>query len=155
MTRRLDMVFDSLDQLEAYIPVLPALRVVADVMDHDDVYDKECGTYGTYDDKVSYTVSEYRTSVGGRQFEFHKGHSCVQIVLKGQELMSTTWRELKSQCDNFNEASDIGFTDAEPVTVLQATQGRFALFLPGELHKTGVAFGEPSIVKKVTFKVVD
>lgn len=149
------MVFDSLDQLEMYIPILPALRVVADVMDHDDVYDKECGTYSTYDDKVSYVVSEYKTSVGGRQFEFHKDHSCVQIVLKGQELMSTTWRELKSQCENFNATSDIGFTDAEPISVLQATQGRFAVFFPGELHKTGVAFGEPSIVKKVCFRIQD
>lgn len=149
------MIFDSLDQLELYVPVLPALRVVASVMDHDDVYEKECGTYCTYDEKVSYVVSEYRTSAGGKQFEFHKKHTCVQIVLKGQELMSTTWRELKNQCENFNNSSDIGFTDAEPISVLQATQGRFAVFFPGELHKTGVSFGEPSLVKKVCFRIED
>jgi len=147
------MIFDSLDQLEMYIPLLPALRVVADVMDHDNVYDKECGTYSTYDGNVSYVVSEYRTSSGGKQFEFHKNHSYVQIVLCGQELMSTTWRELKGQCDHFNASSDVGFTDAEPISVLQATQGRFAVFFSGELYKTGVALGEPALVKKVTFKI--
>ena len=149
------MIFDSLDQLEMYIPILPALRVVADVMDHDNVYDKECGTYSTYDDNVSYVVSEYRTSVGGKQFEFHKNHSIVQIVLSGQELMSTTWRELKGQCDNFNSSSDIGFTDAEPISVFQAMQGRFAVFFPGELYKTGVALGESATVKKVCFKICE
>ena len=148
------MIFDTLDQLEMYIPLLPALRVVADVMDHDDVYDKEPGTYSTYDKKVSYTVMEYRTSQS-RQFEFHKDHTSVQIVLKGQELMSTTWRELKRQCENFNSTSDVGFLDAEPISVLQATQGRFAVFFPGEPYKAGVSYGEPAVVKKVIFKVLD
>ena len=148
------MVFDTLDQLEMYIPLLPALRVVADVMDHDDVYEKEPGTYSTYDPKVSYTVMEYKTSQSS-QFEFHNEHTSVQIVLKGQELMSTTWRELKRQCQNFNKASDIGFLDAEPISVLQATQGRFAVFFPGEPYKAGVSYGEPSIVKKAIFKVLD
>lgn len=148
------MIFDTLDQLEMYIPLLPALRVVADVMDHDDVYDKEPGTYSTYDKKVSYTVMEYRTSQS-RQFEFHKDHTSVQIVLKGQELMSTTWRELKRQCENFNSTSDVGFLDAEPISVLQATQGRFSVFFPGEPYKAGVSYGEPAVVKKVIFKVLD
>ena len=148
------MIFDTLDQLEMYIPVLPAPRVIADVMDHDDVYEKAPGNYSTYDAKVSYTVMEYRT-LEGRQFEFHKNHTSVQIVLKGQELMSTTWRELKRQCEHFNDASDVGFLDAEPISVLQATQGRFAVFFPGEPHKTGVSYGEPAIVKKVVFKVLD
>ncbi len=148
------MIFDTLDQLEMYIPLLPALRVIADVMDHDDVYDKEPGTYTTYDSKVSYTVMEYKTSLS-RQFEFHKAHTSVQIVLKGQELMSTTWRELKQQCNTFNAAADVGFLDAEPISVLQATQGRFAIFFPGEPHKTGVSYDSPAIVKKVVFKVLD
>ncbi len=148
------MIFDTLDQLEMYIPLLPALRVVADVMDHDDVYEKEPGTYSTYDKKVSYTVMEYRTSQS-RQFEFHKDHTSVQIVLKGQELMSTTWRELKRQCENFNSTSDVGFLDAEPISVLQATQGRFSVFFPGEPYKAGVSYGEPAVVKKVIFKVLD
>ena len=34
------MVFDTLSQLEMYIPVLPAIRLIADIMDHDDLYEK-------------------------------------------------------------------------------------------------------------------
>lgn len=149
------MVFDTLDQLEMYIPVVPKLRLIADIMDHDDLYEKECGSYTTKDPDVTYTISQYMTTSGGKQFEFHKDHTDVQIVLKGQELMSTTWRELKNQCETFDAKGDVGFFQAEPTTVLQATQGRFAVFFPGEPHKSGISAGEVSPVKKVVFKVLD
>ena len=149
------MVFDSLDQLEMYIPILPALRLIADIMDHDDLYEMECGSYKSKDSKVSYTISEYKTSASDKPFEFRKDLSEVHIVLKGQELMSTSWRELKRQSETYDAKNDIGFFQAEPVSVLHATQGRVAIFFPGEPHKTGVSVGESSIVKKVVFKVAD
>lgn len=147
------MVFDSLDQLEMYIPVLPALRLIADIMDHDDLYEMDCGSYKSKDPNVTYTVSEYFTSAAERPFEYRKDHSEVHIVLKGQELMSNTWRELKLQSQSYDQKNDIGFLQAEPLTVLQAAQGRFAIFFPGEPHKTGVSMGEAAVVKKVVFKV--
>ena len=149
------MVFDTLDQLEMYIPLLPAIRVIADTMDHDELYDKAPGKYTTRDSKVTYTISEYMTSTADKPFEFHKDHSDVMIILSGQELMSTSWRELKSQSQAFDSRADVGFFQADPITVLQASQGRFAIFFPGEPHKSGVALGEPSLVKKVVFKVED
>ncbi|MBQ3728563.1 MAG: YhcH/YjgK/YiaL family protein [Spirochaetales bacterium] len=149
------MVFDTLDQLEMYIPLLPAIRVIADTMDHDELYDKAPGKYTTRDSKVTYTISEYMTSTADKPFEFHKDHSDVMIILSGQELMSTSWRELKSQSQAFDSKVDVGFFQADPITVLQASQGRFAIFFPGEPHKSGVALGEPSLVKKVVFKVED
>ena len=149
------MVFDTLDQLEMYIPILPALRLVADIMDHDDLYEMQCGSYKSKNSKVTYTISEYVTSAVDKPFEFRKDLSEVHIVLKGQELMSTTWRELKNQSESYDAKNDIGFFQAAPVSVLQATQGRFAVFFPGEPHKTGVCAGEPAVVKKVVFKVQD
>jgi len=149
------MVFDTLDQLEMYIPLLPAIRVVADTMDHDELYDKAPGKYSTRDPKVTYTIYEYMTSAADKPFEYHREHSDVMIVLSGQELMSTSWRELKNQSQAFDAKADVGFFQAEPVTVLQAAQGRFAIFFPGEPHKSGIAAGEPSLVKKVVFKIED
>jgi len=149
------MVFDTLDQLEMYIPLLPAIRVVADTMDHDELYDKAPGKYSTRDPKVTYTIYEYMTSAAYKPFEYHLEHSDVMIVLSGQELMSTSWRELKNQSQAFDSKADVGFFQAEPVIVLQAAQGRFAIFFPGEPHKSGIAAGEPSLVKKVVFKIED
>ena len=149
------MIFDTLDQLEMYIPLLPAIRLIADIMDHDDLYDAACGSYRTKDSKVTYRISEYTTSSADKPFEYHKDHTDVMIILSGQELMSTSWRELKSQSITYDEKTDTGFFQAEPVSVLQAAQGRFAVFFPGEPHKSGVSSGEPSLVKKVVFKVED
>ncbi len=149
------MVFDTLDQLEMYIPILPAIRVIADTLDHDELYDKPAGSYTTRDPKVTYKIIEYMTSSADKPFEFHKDHSDVMVVLSGQELMSTSWRELKKQCETFDSKKDVGFFQAEPISVLQAAQGRFAIFFPGEPHKSGVAVGEPAPVKKVVFKVED
>ena len=149
------MVFDTLSQLEMYIPLLPAIRLIADIMDHDDLYEKAPGSYKTKDPKVTYKILEYMTSDAERPFEYHKEHSDLMVLLKGQELMSTSWRELKTQSLSYDEKLDTGFFNAEPISVLQATQGRFAIFFPGEPHKSGVASGEPCLVKKVVFKVED
>ena len=147
------MVFDTLDQLEMYIPVLPSIRLIADIMDHDDLYELPCGVYKTKDEKVSYTISEYMTSASDRPFEYHTDSSILMIVLKGQELLSTSWREMKKESLSYDKTKGTGFFQGEPISVLQATQGRFAIFFPGEPFKSGVALGESSMVKKVVFRV--
>ena len=149
------MIFDTLDQMEMYIPVLPALRVIADTMDHDELYDKAPGKYPTRDPKVTYTISEYMSGTADKPFEYHLEHTDVMVVLSGQELLSTTWRELKNQSESYDRKADVGFFQADPVSVLHAAQGRFAVFFPGEPHKSAVAVGEPSPVKKAVFKVED
>ncbi len=149
------MIFDTLENLEMYSPLVDKIKVVADTMDHDDVYDKAPGKYTTRDPKVSYTVYSYVTSSADKPFEFHKKHTDVIIVLSGQELMSSSWRELQRNCNSFDEVNDTGFFVGEPISVLQAAQGRFSVFFPGEPHKSGVALGEPSLVKKVVFKIED
>ena len=149
------MIFDTLENLELYFPLIDKLEVIADTMDHDDVYDKEPGSYTTRDSKVTYEVKSYITSEADKPFEFHKLHTDVHIVLSGQELLSTSWRELQRNCTAFDEKNDFGLFTAEPITVLQGAQGRFAVFFPGEPHKSGIAAGEPGIVKKVVFKISD
>lgn len=150
------MVFDNLDNLEMYIPVLPALRQIIDIMDHDDLYEKKNGHYETKNPKVSYNIMSYDTKSTDAPFEFHKKNTDVQIVLFGKELLSTSWRELKSISEPYNEKDDYCLVhDIEPISALEGIPGRFAIFFPGELHKAGVISGEVSHVKKVVFKVLD
>lgn len=147
------MIFDSLSQLEMYIPLLPEIRLIVDILDHDNLYDMPCGTRTTRDKRVTYTITEGPTTTTDRPFEYHKHHTDVIIILHGQELLSTSWRELQIQAESFDTATDTGFFVAEPLSVLQAAQGRFAIFFPGEPHKSNIAIGEPSIVKKVLFQI--
>jgi len=147
------MIFDTLENLEMYIPVLPQLKAIAGAMDHDNIYDLGPGKYKTPDEKVTYEVCEYTSSKSDKPFVFHKNTTVVEIVLSGVELMSTTWRELKDQADVYDKKTDTGVFPCEPVTVLQASQGRFAVFFAGEPYKSGISYAEPVSVKKVIFKV--
>lgn len=149
------MLFDTLDNLELYVPVLPKLKKVIEIMDRSLPYDAEPGSYSTDDPDVRYVVSAYMTSFEPKKFESHRKETDVQIVLEGQELMALTWRELADQASPYDPDNDCVFLDGEPTVVIQATQGRFVVFLPGEPHKPGVALGEPSAVKKVVFKIKD
>lgn len=147
------MVFDTLENMEMYIPLTAKLRTVIDAMDHDDVYNLPRGKYKTPDPDVSYEVATYTTSVADIPFEFHKKTTIVQVVLDGSELVSTTWRELKDQTQVFDDKNDTGFFVAEPISVFTACKGRFSVFFPGEPFKSGVACGNPENIRKVTFRI--
>ena len=150
------MIFDTLENLEMYTPVIPHLDAVIKAMDHDDIYDREVGSYRTLDPKVVYNVSETVTTNADKPFEFHKNHTDVQIVLSGNELMSTSWRELQREASSYDKEKDMGLVDkGEALSVILASQGRFVVFFPGELHKCAVANGEECKVKKVIFKIED
>ena len=149
------MIFDTLENLELYIPVLPALKTIAGAMDHDDVYDLPCGKYTTPDPNVTYEISEYTAAAVDRPYEFHKNHTTVEIDLGGNELVSSSWRELKDQAQAFDSKKDVGFFTGEPLSVFQAAQGRFLVFFPGEAFKSGIAASDREKVKKVVFSVFE
>lgn len=149
------MIFDTLENLELYVPILPQLKTIAEAMDHDNVYDLPAGHYKTPDSNVIYDIYEYDTSTSEKPFEFHKNHTIVQIVLSGNELMSTSWRELKNDAIGYDSKTDAGFFTAEPLSAIQASQGRFLVFFPGEPFKTGIAVAREEKVKKIIFSVLE
>lgn len=150
------MLCDSLEHLELYYPLVPRLQTVVEVMDKGDVYDMEPGAYQTKDPRVRYLISSYETDAKDHPYEIHRRTTDVVIMLSGEELMSVSWREAVKEADTpYNKEEDVQYTTGEPITVWHAAQGRFAIFLPGEPHKEGVAIGLPSKVKKVVFKIYD
>lgn len=149
------MIFDTLSNLELYVPVVPQLRTVIEAMDHDNVYDLPKGHYTTPDPAVTYDVVEIVGTDAKVPFHFHKHKTIIEIVLSGKELQSTSWREMCHQCDVYNKNTDIGLFNAEPISALQGAQGRFAVFLSGEPYKTGVSDGSEEIIRKAVFSVVE
>ena len=108
------------------------------------------------DPRVRYLISSYETDAKDHPYEIHRRTTDVVIMLSGEELMSVSWREAVKEADTpYNKEEDVQYTTGEPITVWHAAQGRFAIFLPGEPHKEGVAIGLPSKVKKVVFKIYD
>ncbi len=147
------MLFDTLDNLEMYVPALPKLRKVIEILDRGMPYEQEVGRYTTDDPDVTYTISSYMTSLEPKQFESHRVNTDVQIILEGQELMALTWREMADGGSGYDPKTDNSFCDGEPTVVINGAVGRFVVFFPGEPHKCCVAVGEPSLVRKVVFKI--
>lgn len=150
------MIFDNLDKLEMYLPFLPKLQKVIEILDRGDIYEQENGRYTTDDPDVRYVIMSYETTTEPGPFEIHRVETDVQIVLAGSELLAMTWRELASTAGEYDEKKDAALFDGgEPTVVLNGIPGRFVVFFPGEPHKAQVSAGEKSTVKKVVFKLKD
>lgn len=148
------MVFDNLEKMEMYLPVLPKLQKVIDILDRGEVYEQADGHYTTDDPDVRYFISSYETTTAPGPFEIHKRDTDVQIVLSGKELLALTWRELASTAGAYDEKKDAAFFEGgDPTIVIEGIPGRFVVFLPGEPHKACVAAGEPATVRKLVFKL--
>lgn len=139
-----------------YLPLLPKLQKVIEILDRGQIYEQAEGTYTTDDSDVCYVITSYETDTKPGQFEIHRRDTDVQIVLAGSELLAMTWRELVSTAGSYDADNDVSFLDGgEPTVVVNAIPGRFVIFFPGEPHKAKVASGEISTVKKLVFKLKD
>ena len=123
------MIFDTLSQLETYVPVVPAMAHVITVMDRSLPYERKDGTYACDEDEsVSYQVTSAMSSKGGFEFEVKKGEGALVIALDGEEVVSDM--------------------DASSVFIL--CEGRFLLLGEGR-YRRGISTNLPSRFRDVVF----
>ena len=78
------MIFDTLSQLETYVPVVPAMAHVITVMDRSLPYERKDGTYACDEDEsVTYRVMSAMSSSGGFEFEVKAGEGALIVALDG------------------------------------------------------------------------
>lgn len=148
------MVFDTLENLEIYIPLVPHMKAVVEEMDRGDVYRKAPGVYTTPDPAVTYEVAELQATTKAGPYLFHKHRTEVLVVLEGADLLSLAWRENQDLLISYDKESDTGEVDGDPIAVFQGEEGRFAVFFPGEPHRIGVSStGERDLVRRVAFRI--
>ncbi|MFA7189103.1 MAG: YhcH/YjgK/YiaL family protein [Sphaerochaetaceae bacterium] len=150
------MIFDTLANLELYVPAVPHMKTVIETMDRGDLYKEEPGAYKTPEPNVTYLITEFETSNKSDPFMFHKNTTVIEIVLSGHDLLSIAWRENRDQLLAYDKATDTGTIDGDPIAVYQGEEGRFAVFFPGEPYRLGVSSsGQPDKVKRVVFRIAD
>lgn len=150
------MIFDTLANLELYIPMVPHMKTVIDLMDRGEVYKDQPGAYGTPDSNVTYLVTEIEAGNQPGPFMFHRNTTVVEIVLSGHDLFSLAWRENKDSTIGYDNATDTGTLDGDPIAVFQGEEGRFAVFFPGEPYRLGVSSsGQTDKVKRIVFRIAD
>ena len=147
------MIFDTLNHLSDYLPLMPDLSEVIKILQQPDFANKPAGRYETDNPAVRFNIDEYETVQQPKAFEFHKKYADVQIVLQGREIHHTALRDDVLAIKDFDEQRDIAFFDSLPVGEYLLEAGRFCIYFPNEPHRSQLATDEPAFVKKVVFKV--
>ncbi|MDR1058129.1 MAG: YhcH/YjgK/YiaL family protein [Treponema sp.] len=149
------MIFDSISHMSLYVPVIPGLKKVKEIIDSGALEAAAPGSYKTDDPSVRYNVMSTTTKdEEPREFEIHKKEIDVQIVLRGSEKMKTLWREPVRETKSYDGEKDFSMAGGTPGLTYHARNDTFAVFFPGEPHMANMADGKVTENLKVVFKVL-
>jgi YhcH/YjgK/YiaL family protein len=147
------MIFDSLDKLPFYLQHLPSLQTVMDVLDKVDLLGSSPGFHYTDNPLVRYNIIDY-TSVDVRNpLEIHRREADVQIVLIGEELAVSAPRSEAANAGPYDKQKDVAFFNCDTTMQMALRPGLFALFFPGEPHRGNIVLKQPTVCRKVVFKL--
>ncbi len=87
------------------------------------------------------------------RFEMHEDYADVQIVLHGTEILAYRQRGSQEQPTEQAGGDCWLFEDTDSCDQICLTEGMFAVFFPGELHKPNVQLGPDNQNRKVILKL--
>jgi YhcH/YjgK/YiaL family protein len=150
------MIFDTLEHAACYESLHPLFAQAFAFLRKAVEEDLPVGRYELQGSDLYAMVQEYdaKPREQGR-FEGHRRYADIQFLLAGTECIDV----IESGCGVTTQAYDPEkdlefFADAEPFHRAVLRAGGFGIFYPHDLHKPGLAYGEPGEkVKKVVVKV--
>lgn len=144
------MIFDHISNLTRYASLHPSIASVVEILSEGNLTD---WSFSTPDGSLRYSVQSYETKAEDKAFEYHKSNADVQVMLKGEEICLYSRVEPDMEAEAFQSA-DIAFMDADADEKLCLSEGMFAIYFPGELHKPALAVdGKSTKVQKAVFKL--
>lgn len=149
------MIFDLLPYLSHYLPpsIWNALEPLMERL-HPEMPKSE---YVLQQQDITARVSLYQTKpIQEGQFESHKQHVDIQILLSGSEWIDVAPHKTLipyGECDTKNDVQFYKAADHNAVR-LTMVPGNFALFFPQDAHRPGLnPQGEVQNVEKVVVKI--
>ncbi len=148
------MIYDELSSLSKYRSLIVELPQVLALLESKNWKDETLGSYPTKHALVFCELVEYETSSEPLPYQVFKEKTQVHILLEGEELMALSWRE-HARSVSFDQEGKATLA-ADPIGVIHAKTGHFALFMPGEPHTVGMeSSGNSSLVRKLIFTIHD
>ena len=149
------MIIDQISEMHSYIPTLPALKTVIEILASGKLETQTLGSYKTDDPRVRYNLFTYKTiSHEAKEYEIHQKETDVQILIKGFERMDIASRkDLETTCP-YDEAKDAFMAKGKKLLSYHAKNDTFAVFFPGEPHAPNLIEKESNQVVKVVFKIL-
>ena len=150
------MIYDTIENLAQYAPLLPGLEKAAAFLARKDLAQLPDGRVEIDGDRVFANLQTYATKpIDMRGFEAHRQYADVQVVLGGEgELcgvaVPTDEQDVVAPYDG---AKDVLFCAPPLCEWFRLTPGFFALFLPQDAHEPGRQLGEVAKVRKCVVKI--
>lgn len=149
------MITGNLKQLDATMLPPALLKLLTQKeLSLNALQEKSEGTYNIINNDVFYIISTPTTDrEENLKSEFHDHYLDIQVVLKGQEMISTS--TTITYPHQYQETkSDLIFLDNPPITTrLLLDTGDFAIFYPGEVHRPTCQVNASQKIKKAVFKI--
>lgn len=149
------MIVDSINNIEKYDGLkIKASDILAFVKKVEE-FKLEDGRYEILGEDLFAMVQTYETKTESEcKFETHNKYIDVQYIRAGKEVMDYKFRDKLIVTEDLSETKDVIFyEDTKEYSRTIIEEGSFALFLPHDGHRPGVACGEIDTVKKIVFKI--
>ena len=142
------MIYDELSSLSHYNSLIDELPSVMTILESKQWEDASLGLIPTQDSRILCELVEYTSSAEPRLYQVYEEKTQIHVMLYGEELMAISWRE-HARSIAFDQDGKASLA-ADPIGVIHAKKGHFALFMPGEPHTVGMETqGKSSLVRKL------
>ncbi|MBI9094847.1 MAG: YhcH/YjgK/YiaL family protein [Sphaerochaeta sp.] len=148
------MIYDQLPALSQYNSLIDELPNVLMILESKQWEKGPVGKKICHNPRISYELVEYTSSGKPRLYQVFEEKTMVHILLSGEELMAVSWRE-HARSLSFDQEGQATLA-ADPIGVIHAKVGHFALFMPGEPHTVGMESpGKQTKVRKLIFTLME
>lgn len=133
-----------------------AIQFALSYLKNTDFDAMEAGVYELKGRSIFVQVLDLDTQpIDAFQPETHRNYIDVQYLHRGEEIMGVAIEAGQHQlAQAYDETRDIMFYQPAPTeSKLVLRAGNFAVFFPGDLHRTTVTEGASSKIRKIVVKV--
>ena len=149
------MIFDNLSNTGSYSGISPHLDKALMFIENINNVSLSPGRNKIDGDNVFAMMFDYETidlSMGC--YESHQKYIDIQLVLSGSEYIRCLPENAPEITSAYDREGDVELFKLSDGLDLKLFPGRFALFMPGELHAPKLRYSTPSDVRKVVVKVL-
>lgn len=146
------MILDSLGRLDLYRGLPPRVVAALEFLGTRDPAILPLGRIEIDGDRLYALVQEYETKPPApAAWEAHRRYIDVQFLAAGEERIGAADIGAMRLAQPYDETRDVAFFTGEG-DFFTLTPGRFAVFVPHDVHLPGLAVVSPGRVRKIVVK---
>ncbi|MBE7056003.1 MAG: DUF386 domain-containing protein [Ruminococcaceae bacterium] len=150
------MIFDNLENCELYYDLNKNMNIAFDFIKEAVEKNYDIGRYEILGTDVFAFIQEYTTKPSCEgMYEGHKNYIDIQYIVSGTEIIEVYDINKGKVKVKYDSTKDIGFYhDIEKASFGVVESNEYGIFLPKDLHKPGISFGNVTEkIKKIVVKV--